>query len=385
MTDAPIGTPPPTHAPDPGAPACQNCGTELLGPHCYRCGQPVKGLVRHFTSIIGDFFDSVFDFDSRTLRTLWPLYAKPGYLSCEYFEGRRVRYVSPVRLFFFLTIVAFFVGSLTLHVEGTGIDVDEGDRIQQATTVAEVERLRDEALAGLPRAVDDEGRPRAGVDVETEAKRGVVIGLAADRIEEIRRAEAAGQPVQPGEDDDWSVNFGNGEWDPVTNPVDVSFLPAFADAWLNEQIGRAEKNFARAREDPVLYFQAMLSAIPTSLFVLLPLFALMLKVAYLFKRRLYMEHLIVALHSHAFLSLSMLLLFLFGALERALPAATLAFNIVEFAIFAWMPIYLLVMQKRVYRQGWPMTLLKYLVLGFLYFWLITFGTVVLAAGSLVWM
>ena len=50
--------------------------------------------------------------------------------------------------------------------------------------------------------------------------------------------------------------------------------------------------------------------------VLLPVFALMLKIVYAFKRRLYMEHLIVALHSHAFLCLTLLLLFVANLLER---------------------------------------------------------------------
>ena len=369
----------------PVAPACQNCGVDLLGPHCYRCGQPVKGLVRHFTSIVGDFFDSVFDFDSRTLRTLWPLFTRPGYLSCEYFEGRRVRYVSPVRLFFFLTIVAFFVGSLTLHMENAGVDIGDDVRISQATTVAQVESLRDAALAELPRATDDEGRPIPGIQVANEARRGVIAGLAADRIAEIRRAEAAGEPI-PVDDSGASFTFsGNEPWDAETNPLEFGFLPAFANEWLNRQVGRAEKNIGRLKEDPDLYVQALLSAVPTSLFVLLPVFALMLKLAYLFKRRLYMEHLIVALHSHAFLSFSLLLLFLLAWLERTLPAAAVGFDVLEFGLFAWMPLYLLLMQKRVYGQGWPMTLLKYVVLGFLYFWLITLGAVVVALGSLVWM
>ncbi|MDB6163402.1 MAG: hypothetical protein JWL98_834, partial [Xanthomonadaceae bacterium] len=112
MTDSPA----PATAPDgivAGAPsACQNCGTPLLGPHCYRCGQPVSGLVRHFTSIMGDALDSILNIDARVFRTLWPLLARPGYLSCEYFAGRRVRYVSPVRLFVFLSIVTFFVARL---------------------------------------------------------------------------------------------------------------------------------------------------------------------------------------------------------------------------------------------------------------------------------
>jgi hypothetical protein len=38
-----------------------------------------------------------------------------------------------------------------------------------------------------------------------------------------------------------------------------------------------------------------------------------------------------------------------------------------------MPIYLLLMQKRVYRQGWIMTLIKYGVLGGCYMVLLSIG------------
>lgn len=64
---------------------CANCGTDLLGPHCYQCGQPVKGLVRPFSNIVGDFFDTLLALDSRIWRTLWPLLVKPGFLTREYF------------------------------------------------------------------------------------------------------------------------------------------------------------------------------------------------------------------------------------------------------------------------------------------------------------
>src|SRR3546814_18645459 len=93
-------TPPPV----PPAPAsargnCGNCGSPLLGEYCYACGQPVIGMVRHFSTILGDFTDTVLNWDARLPRTLWPLLARPAFLTREYFPGRRVRYVSPVRLF----------------------------------------------------------------------------------------------------------------------------------------------------------------------------------------------------------------------------------------------------------------------------------------------
>ena len=53
----------------------------MLGGHCYACGQPVKGLVRPLGNLFGDLLDSVFNVDTRILRTIPPLFAKPAFLT----------------------------------------------------------------------------------------------------------------------------------------------------------------------------------------------------------------------------------------------------------------------------------------------------------------
>jgi hypothetical protein len=380
---------PDTDTPDtpdtsPGA-ICQNCGAPLLGPHCYRCGQPVTGLVRHFTSIVGDFLDTVLNIDARVFRTLWPLLARPAYLSCEYFAGRRVRYVSPVRLFVFLSIVTFFVARMTLSVSGHPIQFGDDDAIGNATSVAQVEKLRDESIAALGNG-RRQGRAVPGLDAGLGSAQEEVRHRADARIAEIKAAAARGEaPPKPKPD----ITFGEGKpWNAKTNPLAINWLPAFANHWINDQIARAETNVARMQEDPSLFKDAVLGAIPSTLFVLLPVFALLLKVLYVFKRRLYMEHLIVALHSHAFLCLSLLLVFLTMAVRDSLAPASGPLHgllgLVEVLLFAWMPLYLLLMQKRVYRQGWIMTLIKYGVLGFSYILLLSFGAVFTVLASLVW-
>ena len=366
----------------PGA-TCQNCGAPLLGPHCYRCGQPVTGLVRHFTSIIGDFFDTVLNIDARVFRTLWPLFSKPGYLSCEYFAGRRVRYVSPVRLFVFLSILTFFIARLTLSVSGDAISFND-DAVANATTVAQVEAVRDKALARLTKT-RAQTRDVAGVDAGLATAQQAVRDKAQRRIEELRAAAARGEPPPMPKP---NITFFDNPraWDAKTNPLTFQWLPAFANRWINAQIAHASSNVSRMQQDPTLFKDAVLGAVPSTLFVLLPVFALMLKVLYLFKRRLYMEHLIVALHSHAFLCLTLLLVFLSMALRDAIGPGALhgLLGWVEGLLFAWMPIYLLRMQKHVYGQGWTMTLLKYCVLGFSYVMLLSFGAVFTVLASLVW-
>ena len=382
--NAPMNTPATPAAPA-SLPACQNCGEPLLGPHCYRCGQPVNGLVRHFSSILGDFLDSVLNIDARIFRTLGPLFTRPAYLSLEYFAGRRVRYVSPVRLFVFLSLVTFFVAQMMLTLGDGTINFGDDDAIGSATTVAQVERLRDASLKKLDAArvsiPDNVPGARNGVDAGATAIR----NKAQERIDALRAAAAAGEPVPPPMDDDSTISFNDGKpWDPKTNPLHVGWAPAFANDWLNAQVGRAKNNIARVKRDPNLMKDAVLSALPSTLFVLLPLFAVLLKVLYVFRRRLYMEHLIVALHSHAFLCGSLLLVFATMAIRNAFPAVSGLMRTLEVLLFAWMPLYLLLMQKRVYAQGWPMTLLKYCVLGFCYVILLSIGVALTVLGSLVW-
>ena len=379
---------------------CQNCGSPLLGEHCYACGQPTKGLVRHFSSIVGDFLDSVFNFDTRTLRTLGPLLFKPGYLSNEYFHGHRVRYVSPVRLFFFLCIAAFFALQLTVDVDLGALD--RNGEFQRAETVAEVEKLRDEMLKDLRQAreeIPDAPGARAGMDagiIATEVQ-------AQHRIDWIKARDAAkarGETVAPYDpnpnadanepsvelDDEEGFRFNGKPWDAKTNPLTISWLPEGGNAWLNQLVGRAKSNVGRIKNEPRLLVESFLQSLPQTLFVLLPIFALLLKIFYLFRRRLYMEHLIVALHSHAFLCASLLLLVGLGSLRDLIGVAgfwhaTLGW--LEAAIALWMPLYLLLMQKRVYAQGWFMTLLKYAVLSNLYLLLLCVGAVVNLAVSVV--
>jgi hypothetical protein len=366
-----------TTAPEPPARRCENCGSPLYGEHCYACGQPTKGLVRHFSSILGDFFDTVFNIDSRVLRTIGPLLYNPGYLSLEYFAGRRVRYVTPMRLFLFLSLVAFFAvqGSIDYDEDGKGKGVHVGaqqkDSFESATTPAEVERARTLALDELRKARKDaENVPGAVAGIEVGM---ATVNRKADRrLEYLAKAEAArkaGKPVPEDTGDDGDMNFQvNGKrWDEKTNPIAFGWLPEAANKSLNKRVAHARDVLKSSKsEKPVV--DALFNVLPQTLLLMMPLFALMLKVAYLFKRRLYMEHLIVALHSHSFMALAVILImglsWLMGVAGDGFWHGLLGW--VRGLTIAWIPLYLLIMQKRVYAQGWPMTIAKYSVLGFCY-------------------
>lgn len=355
---------------------CANCATPLLGPHCHACGQPVRGMVRHFSSILGDLFDTLLALDSRIARTLWPLLTNPGFLTREYLAGRRVRYVSPVRLFIFLCLTTFFLARFTGDWSGTEIqDVVTVSGIETATTVEEVERVRAEALAGVAQAQRDVGNLPGMAEGMTGTAQ--LINREADlRIAELTGASAPAALAE--EEDECLLNLGADCWDPQHQPLQLDMLPQFLNDWLNTQALQAQHNIRIIKDDPGKLVDKFLGVLPSTLFILLPVFSLMLWLSYLLQRRFYMEHLIVALHSHAFLCAALLLMVLLTALHGWLGEVGVVDVIYGWSctlLLLWMPVYLLIMQKRVYGQGWPMTLVKFFTLGFLYSLLLGFGAV----------
>jgi len=356
--------------------ACQNCGTPMRGEYCHACGQPIKGMIRPLSSMLHDVADTILNIDSRIFRTLGPLYLRPGYLSNEYFAGRRVRYVTPFRLYFFLSVIAFFAAQFALSDinMNNAVISDGAQEIGAAQTPEEVEKARDDVIAKFKKLTG----PAAG-GAEQAIKN--VNRKAENRLAHLHRvaeAKAKGEPAPIDKSEDSNdLSFNDIPWDAQKNPLRVAWLPMFANDRLNGAIGHIKDNLPRIRKDPKPFLLGAFGMLAQVLFVLMPLFALLLKVFYIFKRRLYMEHLIVALHSHAFVFLSMLLLTLTGlargwAVEAA-PALAPLLRLLMIGMFVWLPVYLFLMQKKVYRQGWFFTTLKFGAIGICYTVMISLG------------
>ena len=87
---------------------CPNCGETEVGKYCPNCGQSNKDYNKPIKEIVGDLLDSI-NLDIRLLNTLLPFFFKPGFLSQEYFKGKRKRYVPPMRMYMFFSLIFFFL------------------------------------------------------------------------------------------------------------------------------------------------------------------------------------------------------------------------------------------------------------------------------------
>jgi len=293
---------------------CPNCKTALQGQFCASCGQNQKRTDRFLFALIAESFEDVFTSDSRASKTFFRLMFKPGALTKEYFRGRRARYVQPLRLYFITSIAFFFLLSVQSALNETEVNI-ELNNIGGAEESGEViaEDLNE---------------------------------LTFEDKEEIRQGVAA-----------FSADFNLGYWSEETkNKIE------------EKMIVQIEKALLMVRKDPNEIIDEILELAPPVSFVLLPLFALLLKIVYFNKGRYYTEHLILAVHNHCFIYISLLI----SGLIESLPENILS-QILDSLILFWIPIYLFLSLKNTYDDGWFFTFIKFIVLGTSYAMMFSFA------------
>lgn len=362
--------------------SCLNCKTPMLGPFCYQCGQHERLSIRHFGLLLRDIIHDVFDLDSRMVRTLKPLLTKPGFLTNEYFAGRRQRYVPPLRLYVIASLLFFLMINTLNPVNDDIFKFDDKE-------------ISDEQKQKIDKALDDPNvraeLEKANINIEVNPKTGIP-WFAADAKKanpapednapspsepDSKSASAIGESVssvepKTGEREneasspqDWLSSSEKGPRIQVFSPM--PFLPDNVNTWLEESNVKVNKLL---RENPKIVFEAALSVLPQSMFIVLPIFALLLKLSYPFSGRYYIEHLMVAFYSHSFMYVAFTCAFLLGlAQEIPLLAATWVAELLDWgktALLFWIPIYLFIMQRRVYQQGYFMTWLKFSIVGIIY-------------------
>jgi hypothetical protein len=270
--------------------------------------------------------------DHRLPRTLHALFLRPGLLTLEYVNGRIVRYIRPFRLYLVSSVIFFLLLSFT-------------------------------SLRFVREAALDPGTPAGPAAPAAPAAPEPTFDAPAPA----RAAEPDAGPADPG------VPLAGPE-DPTTPPAQPGDPMAFLDD-VNLRLGHPRLNAAAAaklrelrRMEPRQAIERLVSDfigfIPTVMFLLLPLFAGVLKLLYIRRRRFYAEHFIFLLHTHSFIYLlftALLLVVVLGWARGWLMTGMLG----------WMLIYTYMGMRRVYGQGRVKTFVKLWILGWVYFWVLT--------------
>ena len=285
---------------------CLNCGTQMGSEtlFCPHCGQ--KRLEREdmsFRHLIGESFLDYFHFDSKFFRTIVPLVIRPGKLSLEFMIGKRKSYVEPFRLFLVISIIYFL-----LLPFGQENDVNTQKKLKAAT-------------------------------------KGMNLYQESDDIQRTKVTFKDGPVTIQGQDS-------------AKKEIDSIGLKAYVNKKYPKE-GPLVKLFLRQAYKIMINSGQSMSAIiehtaSKMVFLLIPVFALLLKLLYIRRKRLYFEHLIFSLHIHSFIFLIMILSLLTGYF----------LHVSIFLVVLVAMAYALLAMKSYYAQPFGKTLFKFILLSF---------------------
>ncbi|HVF70267.1 MAG TPA: DUF3667 domain-containing protein [Chthoniobacterales bacterium] len=397
---------------------CENCGAQLAGEFCAQCGQHAIDYRRSILRVLWDAADSFLNWDTKFLHTLNQLLIRPWQLTNNFNAGRRARYVHPLRLYLIASIV-FFLLARAIDWDSEGpIQLTAQDRTELVTSLtkmiepdspltpeqrAQVELARVK-LAAAEGALTKEERVELKNAMRTYIKSNVRKQLSAEerakmatmmtripRMKEQTVPEVTPPAVPPTSHP--SVAPPSPDHAPVppvpimpTPKVKAPFhisvgpegetKPPFA-LWLEKQLkAKIGEDGSKAQ----LFLDTLRSNIPAMMLCCIPLFAFVLKMLYIRQRRFYVEHLVYALHVHTFLYVAVIIasVAVMGA-NRTMPAvAGWISGLMTIAIIV--QIFLSI--RRVYGQGWFMSLTKFLFGGLIYFVILVFAVTATAFVTL---
>jgi hypothetical protein len=104
----------------PASHACYNCSAPLSGAYCAVCGQKALPLNPGLHDFLHEFTHEMLHVDGKIFQSVWKLVAAPGFRTLEQFEGRRARWISPIRLYLIFSLAYFAMTSL---VPASGVPV----------------------------------------------------------------------------------------------------------------------------------------------------------------------------------------------------------------------------------------------------------------------
>ena len=234
--------------------ACRNCGTQAPLNFCPECGQETTLHPPSLAEFLHEFVGHYVALEGALWKTLKLLLAKPGRLTREYLDGRRRRYVLPLRLYLTCSFLFFLVVKLTPAVtpDHTVVVDLHGKRLG---TVAELQARADAAATAASSA--------------SSTASSIVL------------------PHRP-------------TWERV-RPVDCGGFRQRSCNWVESLIDNSGASFSDHPQEVVQHMQAHIIAYaPYLVFLMLPAFAGIMKLTYWNRRMTYGEHVVFSLHVHAF-------------------------------------------------------------------------------------
>ena len=333
---------------------CLNCGAEFDDHYnyCPHCGQENNHNRVSFGTLILDFLNNYFSFDSKFSLSLLPFFLEPGYLTKKFIEGKRASFVNPIRLYLVVSLVFFFVFSMV----STDIVQESIDDIsQQADELPDsIQAELDKVLLGDLSDLESDSLYKFVPEGKDSTDSNITFSVQKpDSTNEFLTEENIGRYMRLRNDYTVSV-------EQVLDSLETSTLSEF-------QYNLTKRIIRLDRAESQVVISHLLKNLPLMMLFTLPIFALLLKLFYVRRNQYYITHLVHALHLHSFAYLIYgfaFLMAMYWVPEGSASFWTILLSMVLVSSHSYFSF------LNVYGQKWFKTFVKFNIIGFLYTWLL---------------
>lgn len=272
---------------------CLNCGHIVEENFCPHCGQEnivVKEDALHMViHAIADYFH----FEHKFFATMKPLLLKPGQLTKEYVAGKRVTFIHPIRLYIFISIVFFiaiFSGQKSDHIE-----------IEKPTTaLTSKDSLTEDKIKNMEKTL-------SYIPVSGKLKDSILNEARQEILKDSTKTITDTGVEKKKRRNNWGGNWRTSDTTLAQYEKKQLALPkAERDGFIKHYFIQRVIELNKYPNPGEKFKEDLLHNIPKMMFLLLPLFALILKLVYINKKKFYYEHIIYSFHLHSAIFLSVL-------------------------------------------------------------------------------
>jgi hypothetical protein len=344
---------------------CLNCGFHVDKHYCSNCGQPNIELKESFWAFIGHSIAHYFHFDSKFFQTMSPLLTKPGTVTLDYIAGKRARYINPVNLYIFVSIVYFLIVP-TAREQYSKHDLEK-KRVETAASLDSVQYEIDDA--GEFKGLIKMGLNKVKVEAVKYRYERLPFVTQASYLDSLKKMPVDSANSESVEDlinslEDIHVKRQDSTYDSYLSRQQK--LPETErDNWYERQLKKRDiKVSVKSAKGDWTIGDEIKKYKPKQYFLLMPLLAFFIMISFRKNHIYYLDHLIFTIHGMtAYFIVSIIC---YPIIKYVFGIDSTLGNIIEFGIFVWVCWYLYTGLRVFYNRTKGKTIWKMVGLFFLY-------------------
>jgi hypothetical protein len=314
---------------------CENCENEFKGKYCPNCGQKVDEFDRPFGYIMHYILLHFLAFDNRTFKTIKYLIFKPGFLTIEFFKGRRVRYTPPLKILMVLSFIFFLLLQVLSERSLNQITTKNSDNLS---------------------IIETDSVQTAVIDILTDS---IPISLNEKDLHKLNQLSES-QDTSKQEDSSSSVVLAlSGNLREDLNKMADRYEKKLANTTSPKEQEKIKSKIIMCR-NPEILISKILKLLSWAFFALIPVLALILKLFYIRHKQKYIKHLLFSTYTQSYLFIVLIIIAVLALLFDS------GISVISTILMLTIPVYLVIALRKFYGGSYNKTIVKFMVISFLY-------------------